>query len=57
VAPTPVPIMRKKPLRNEEPRIDRHTMAAEPPAQDGLSSSRVKAMNSAKHTAVANRRP
>ena len=49
--------MRKKPLRREAPSTGWHTMPAEVPAQDGLSSSREKAMNRASDTASESRNP
>ncbi len=43
MAPTKVPIIRNQPLRSEAPSCGWHTIAAEVPAQNGLSSSSEKA--------------
>src|ERR1700750_937368 len=51
VAPTTVPIIRNQPLRSEAPSCSWHTIAAEVPAQNGLSSSSQNATKSARHTA------
>jgi hypothetical protein len=39
IAPTSVPIIRNQPLRSDAPSCGRQTIAAEVPAQNGLSSS------------------
>ena len=55
VAPTTVPIIRNQPLRSEAPSCSWHTIAAEVPAQKGLSSSSQNATKRARHTAAHKR--
>src|SRR5262249_26407694 len=57
MAPTMVPIIRNQPLRREAPRCGWHTIAAEMPAQKGLSSSSQNATWSAKQTEIQNLSP
>ena len=55
VAPITVPIIRNQPLRSEAPSCGRQTIAAEEPAQNGLSSSSQNATKRARHTEAHNR--
>src|SRR6478609_11539087 len=50
VAPVTVPIIRNQPLRSEAPSCNWLTIAAEVPAQKGLSSSSQNATKRARHT-------
>ena len=56
-APTTVPIMRNQPLRSEAPSCGWHTIAAEVPAQNGLSSSSQNATKRARQTDAHSRTP
>src|SRR3954447_23892362 len=55
VAPARVPIIRNQPLRSEAPSCSWHTIAAEVPAQNGLSRSSQNATKRARHTAAHKR--
>ena len=57
VAPITVPIIRNQPLRSEAPSCGWHTIAAEVPAQKGLSSSSQNATKSARQTEAQSRTP
>src|SRR3954463_8692234 len=55
VAPTTVPIIRNQPLRSEAPSCSWHTIAAEVPAQKGLSRSRQNATQKPRDNAAHKR--
>ena len=57
VAPITVPIIRNQPLRSEAPSCGWHTIAAEVPAQNGLSSSSQNATKRARQTEAHSRTP
>ena len=52
-----MPIIRNQPSRSEAPSCGWHAIAAEAPAQKGLSSPSEKAMKSARYTEAHSRRP